>query len=156
MTIFFIFCVEVRTDITNNVSLYLPERTWLECWPPCWRSLGTCYCVSPSGGSESGPARTFNFTSNLNINMSCSLVPLNSLLVHLPGLLLLLHLSDVIDSLHLHSKPDIRDDWRVESKQTKCYLDMKAVSGRITLKNTSLATASVFSTVLVTRVEAYL
>ena len=33
---------------------------------------------------------------------------------------------------------------------------MKAVSGRITLKNTSLATASVFSTVLVTRVEAYL
>ena len=33
---------------------------------------------------------------------------------------------------------------------------MKAVSGRITLKNTSLARVSVFSTVLVTRVEAYL
>ena len=33
---------------------------------------------------------------------------------------------------------------------------MNAVSGRMTLKNTSLATSSVFSTVLVTRVEAYL
>ena len=36
------------------------------------------------------------------------------------------------------------------------HLDMNAVSGRMTLKNTSLATSSVFSTVLVTRVEAYL
>ena len=36
------------------------------------------------------------------------------------------------------------------------YLDMKAVSGIITLKKTSLATSSVFSTWLVTRVEAYL
>ena len=33
---------------------------------------------------------------------------------------------------------------------------MNAVSGRMTLKNTSLATSSVFSTVLVTKVEAYL
>ena len=33
---------------------------------------------------------------------------------------------------------------------------MNAVSGRITLKNTSLAISSVFSTELVTRVEAYL
>ena len=33
---------------------------------------------------------------------------------------------------------------------------MNAVSGRITLKNTSLAMFSVFSTVLVTKVEAYL
>ena len=36
------------------------------------------------------------------------------------------------------------------------YLDMNAVSGRTTLKKTSLAMDSVFSTVLVTRVEAYL
>ena len=35
-------------------------------------------------------------------------------------------------------------------------LDMKAVSGRMTLKKTSLAWCSVFSTVLVTRVDAYL
>ena len=33
---------------------------------------------------------------------------------------------------------------------------MNAVSGRMTLKKTSLATSSVFSTVLVTKVEAYL
>ena len=36
------------------------------------------------------------------------------------------------------------------------HLDMKAVSGRITLKKTSLATCSVFSTSLVTSVDAYL
>ena len=36
------------------------------------------------------------------------------------------------------------------------HLEMNAVSGRMTLKKTSLATSSVFSTVLVTKVEAYL
>ena len=118
--------------------------------------------------------------SHLHVNVAGGLVPVDGLLVHPPGLLLLLHLGDVINSLHLHGKPQrkkdltfCRDSDYVINKETQTavtfcrllftrteislsHLEMNAVSGRMTLKKTSLATSSVFSTVLVTKVEAYL